>query len=105
VSPGLNLGRVALVRKVSFVPSGIYAFGNHGVRDHQFTFGDLDRIEQGEIEVGSEEFHALKSTARQARRDQNTSGYSIPSEETYAFILDVLRQGEEVTRLPIDGQE
>lgn len=101
----LNLGRVALVRKVSYIPSGIYGLGKHRVEDNQFTLGDFDRIEEGEIGVGSQVFRALKSTARQARKDQNTSGYSIPSEETYAFILDALRQGEKATRQSYEGND
>jgi hypothetical protein len=95
----LDLGRVALVRRVPFIASGVYASGNHGVSDHQFILNGLDlgRFERGEIEVGSAEFRALRSTMKKAKREQNASGFSIPTEETYTFILETLRQGVEAT--------
>ncbi|MGI8420379.1 MAG: hypothetical protein ACR2LN_07115 [Candidatus Levyibacteriota bacterium] len=96
----LNRGQVGLLRKVKFVPTGILSYGNHDVREYQHTI-DLDHLR----DATEPEIKDMRSIAQQARREQNRTGFSIPTEETYVFILDTLKQGEEATRFldPGDG--
>lgn len=94
-TPTIGSESQRLSRQVSFVPSGIFAYPNHSVKDYHYRLA-MSEGEASADRISGVELTKLRFHAAQIRHEQNRSGASLPTEETYQFILTAMQQGLEV---------